>query len=71
MPTDKPRFTITLDDDMFKAIEDFQYNNRFPNRNMAINALLQAGIEVLKDEKDQTPKKPTRKKRKTNADIQG
>ena len=64
MPTDKPRFTITLDDELFNAIEDFQFNNRYPNKNMAINALLEAGIKALKDQHDTTPKKPTRKKRK-------
>ena len=70
MPTEKPRFTITLDDELFNAIEDFQFDNRYPNRNMAINALIEAGITALKDEHDPTPKKPTRKrKKKADADI--
>lgn len=63
MPTDKPRFTITLDDDTFTEIDNFQFRNHYPNRNMAINALLQAGLDALKNEDDPTPKKPTRKKR--------
>ena len=67
MPTEKPRFTITLDDDTYKEIDDFQFRNHYPNRNMAINALLQAGLDALKNEDDPTPKKPTRKKR--NAGI--
>lgn len=41
MPTDKPRTMITLDEETFEMIEDFQHRNRYPNRNMAINALLQ------------------------------
>ena len=69
MPTDKPRTMITLDEETFEMIEDFQFRNRYPNRNMAINALLEAGLKALKDEIDPTPKKPTRKKR--NAGIQG
>lgn len=67
MPTEKPRFTISLDDDIFAEIDDFQFRNHYPNRNMAINALLIAGLNALKDEQDPTPKKPTRKKR--NAGI--
>lgn len=63
MPTDKPRFTISLDDETFSLIDEFQFKNHYPNRNMAINALLQAGLDALKNETDPTPKKPTRKKR--------
>lgn len=47
MSTEKPRFTITVDDELFALIEDFRYENRYPNRNVAINALLLAGAEAL------------------------
>lgn len=63
MATDLPRFTITVDDELFEFIEDFQHRNHYPNRSMAINAILQAGAEVLKDVNDPTPKRPTRKKK--------
>lgn len=63
MATDLPRFTITVDEDLFAFIEDFQHRNHYPNRSMAINALLLAGAEALKDVTDPTPKKPTRKKK--------
>lgn len=64
MATELPHFSITVDDELFEMIEDFQFRNRYPNRNMAINALLRAGAEALKDQADTTPKKPTRKKRR-------
>lgn len=63
MATEKPRAMITLDEELFEQIEDFRFKNRYPNRSMAINALLEAGIQALKDKEDTTPKKPTRKKR--------
>lgn len=64
MATELPRFTISVDDELFEFIEEYQHRNRYPNRNMAINALLKAGYEALKNQTDTTPKKPTRKKRK-------
>ena len=64
MATELPRFTITVSDELFELIEDFQYRNRYTNRNMAINALLLAGAEALKEQNDTSRKKPTRKKRK-------
>lgn len=64
MATQKPHFSITLDDELFEKIEDFQFRNRYPNRNMAVNAIIEKGIEALKDVEDTSRKKPTRKKRK-------
>lgn len=57
MATEKPRLLVTVDDEMFKMIDDFQHRNHYPNRSMAMEALLHAGLEVLKDELDPTPKK--------------
>ena len=64
MATDKIRLMVTVDDDLFEMIDDFQFRNHYPNRSMALEALVHAGLQVLKDEMDPTPKKPTRKKRK-------
>lgn len=30
MATDKPRYSITVDEEMFKEIEDFRFEHRFP-----------------------------------------
>lgn len=56
MPTEKPRYTITLDEEMLKKIDDFRFENRYPNRTHATLALIQLGIETL--EKEQEEKKP-------------
>ena len=64
MATDLPRFTITVDPELFEFIDEFQFRNHYPNRNMAINEILHAGAEVLKDKADPTPKKPTRRRKK-------
>lgn len=34
MATEKPRFTITLDDELLELVEDFRYKNRYPNRTL-------------------------------------
>jgi len=48
MPTEKPRFTITVTDEMLKEIDDFRYDNRYPTRTQAVNELFRIGIETLK-----------------------
>jgi len=61
MPTEKPRYTITLDEDMLKKIDDFRFENRFANRTQATLALIRIGMDAL--EKEQTE---ARKAKKTN-----
>lgn len=55
MPTEKPRYTITLDEEMLKKIDDFRFENRFANRTQATLELIRIGLETL--EKQQTPYK--------------
>ena len=50
MPTGKPFTTVVFDDDTFKRIEDFRFNNRFQSRSQAILFIIKAGMEALKDE---------------------
>ena len=47
MPTEKPRFTITLDEAMLQKIDDFRFENRFPNRTQATLELIRIGIETI------------------------
>ena len=35
MATEKPRFTISLDDELLELVEDFRFRNRYPNSTMA------------------------------------
>lgn len=65
MATDLPRFTITVDEEMMEFIDEFQFQNRYPNRNMAVREILLAGAAALKGKKpDTTPKHPRRRRSK-------
>lgn len=50
MPTEKPRCTVSFNEDMFKEIEDFRFNNRFNSRSEAVVELIRIGLEKLKEE---------------------
>ena len=63
MATLKPRLRVTVDDELLELIIDFQKRNGYPDRSMALEALLHAGIEALKHEEDPTPKIHRRTKR--------
>lgn len=47
MPTDKPRYTITLDDDLLKVVDDYRFNNRCASRTQATIDLMKIGIGVI------------------------
>jgi hypothetical protein len=48
MATKKPRYMISVDDDMFNEIEDFRFEKRFPTRSEATTELIRLGLEQLK-----------------------
>ena len=50
MATKKPMFTVIVDDDTYNRIVDFQFANRFKNRNAAFNFVLRAGMKALASE---------------------
>lgn len=50
MPTQRPRFTVILDEDLLDRIDDFRFENRYPSRTSAILDLLNIAIaEVNKN----------------------
>ena len=51
MPTEKPRFTVIVDEELLKEIDDFCFENRYPSRSAATIDLIRRGIEQL--QKDQ------------------
>lgn len=54
MPTEKPRYTVIVDEELLKEIDDFRFENRYPSRSAATLELIRIGIEQLKKErKDQ------------------
>lgn len=50
MATKRPRYMISVDEKMFKEIEDFRYQKRFPTRSEATTELIRLGLESLKKE---------------------
>ncbi len=51
MPTQKPRYTVIVDEELLKEIDDFRFENRYPSRSAATLELIRLGIEQLKKEK--------------------
>jgi len=51
MPTEMPRFTISIDEELLKKIDDFRFENRFPNRTQATLELIRKGLEIVEKEK--------------------
>lgn len=57
MATNKPRYTVSVDDEMFKAIEDFRFENCFQTRSEATVELIRLGLEQLKKEQQEKEQK--------------
>lgn len=57
MATDKPRYTVSVDEALFQRIEDFRFEKRFQTRSEATVALIKLGLEHL--EREQNGKKET------------
>lgn len=50
MPTEKPRYTVIVDDELLKKIDDFRFDNRYPSRSAATLDLIRIGMEALQKE---------------------
>ena len=63
MATNKPRYTVSVDEELFQQIEDFRFERRFQTRSEATVELIRLGMEQLKKEREQEKKaqknKPT------------
>ncbi|MBR1495338.1 MAG: hypothetical protein IJ601_09880 [Acidaminococcaceae bacterium] len=57
MTTDKPRYTITLDEELLKRIDDFRFENRYPNRTQATLELIRLGMEAYTKKERQKERK--------------
>lgn len=57
MTTDKPRYTITLDEELLKKIDDFRFENRYPNRTQATLELIRLGMEAYAKKERQKERK--------------
>ena len=58
MATDKPRYTVSVDNELFQQIEDFRFEHRFQTRSEATVELIRLGLEQLKKERE-AQRKPT------------
>ncbi len=58
MATDRARYTVSVDDEMFKQIEDFRYEHRFQTRAAATVELIRLGLEVVARQKQAEPDAP-------------
>lgn len=53
MSTTKPRFSITLDPELFDKVDDFRFQNRFQSRSQAAVELIRKGLEAIEKEKEE------------------
>lgn len=56
MPTEKPRYTITMDEELLKQVDDFRFENRYATRTQATLELIRLGLEKLKNDQANTEK---------------
>ena len=50
MPTDKPRISFALTEDLLRQIDEYRYTHRVKNQSQAIIQLMTKGLEVLNAE---------------------
>lgn len=47
MTTNKQRYTVSVDNELFKQIEDFRFEHRYQTRSEATVELIRLGLESL------------------------
>lgn len=50
MSTERPRYTVSVDQDLFQQIEDFRFSRRFQTRSEATVELIRLGLAALEQE---------------------
>lgn len=65
MPTEKPRYTITVDDNLLKEIDDFRFENRYPSRAAATIDILKMGMAAIKKQQVAEARKAEKISQKT------
>ena len=55
MATNRPRYTVSVDPELFEQIEDFRFGRRFQTRSEAKVELILLGLEALKKEPAEKP----------------
>ena len=62
MPTEKPRYTVIVDEELLKEIDDFRFENRYPSRSAATLDLIKRGMGALRKEQASEAKKVQKNK---------
>ena len=55
MATNRARYTVSVDDEMFQRIEDFRFERRFQTRSEATVELIRLGLAALDAEQKKHP----------------
>ncbi len=55
MATEKPRFTITLDNSLFDQVHEFKKQNHISTQSKAIQRLIEIGIDEIISTSNNTP----------------
>lgn len=50
MPTDKPRFSIVVTDELYEKINDFRFEKRIKSQSKAVNELIKIGLTSILNE---------------------
>ena len=56
MPTDKPRFSITLDEELSARLDEYKFSHRIKNQTQAVVSLIEKGLESLRLEEEEARK---------------
>lgn len=49
MATNKPRFSITIDNETAEALDDYRFGNRINSKSEAVAELIRLGLEAAKE----------------------
>ena len=51
IPTQKPRYTVIVDDNLLTKIDDFRFDNHYASRSAATLDLIRVGLEEIEKRK--------------------
>ncbi|MDD2647759.1 MAG: hypothetical protein PHI27_03120 [Eubacteriales bacterium] len=56
MPTEKPRYTVIVDEELLRKIDDFRFENRYASRSAATLELIRIGMKELEKRQGEAKK---------------
>lgn len=58
MSTNRPRYTVSVDNELLQVIEDFQFANRYKTRSSATVELIRLGVQWLLEGRPELAQSP-------------